>query len=106
MCIRDRPDATCSSMAMHRVGRVPLAPGTGLLCLATQAASLQQERKRAVAVSSARFTSMLPLDDAAPTVRVRVQQSQGLGEGAGYSCLLYTSPSPRDRTRYRMPSSA
>ena len=23
-----------------------------------------------------------------------------------YSCLLYTSPSPRDRTRYRMPSSA
>ena len=32
------------------------------------------------------------------------------GEEAGvdlpYSCLLYTSPSPRDRTRSRMPSSA
>ena len=30
-------------------------------------------------------------------------------EGRGYvlrSCLLYTSPSPRDRTRSRMPSSA
>ena len=26
--------------------------------------------------------------------------------GQGYSCLLYTSPSPRDRTRSRMPSSA
>ena len=25
---------------------------------------------------------------------------------AGIACLLYTSPSPRDRTRYRMPSSA
>ena len=25
---------------------------------------------------------------------------------AGTSCLLYTSPSPRDRTRSRMPSSA
>ena len=25
---------------------------------------------------------------------------------AGYRCLLYTSPSPRDRTRSRMPSSA
>ena len=25
---------------------------------------------------------------------------------AGISCLLYTSPSPRDRTRSRMPSSA
>ena len=30
-----------------------------------------------------------------------------LGSGAGLpSCLLYTSPSPRDRTRSRMPSSA
>ena len=26
--------------------------------------------------------------------------------GDGYGCLLYTSPSPRDRTRSRMPSSA
>ena len=25
---------------------------------------------------------------------------------AQYTCLLYTSPSPRDRTRSRMPSSA
>ena len=28
------------------------------------------------------------------------------GPGKGYNCLLYTSPSPRDRTRSRMPSSA
>ena len=28
------------------------------------------------------------------------------GGGIAYSCLLYTSPSPRDRTRSRMPSSA
>ena len=27
-------------------------------------------------------------------------------EGLYYDCLLYTSPSPRDRTRSRMPSSA
>ena len=26
--------------------------------------------------------------------------------GSGRTCLLYTSPSPRDRTRSRMPSSA
>ena len=26
--------------------------------------------------------------------------------GTGKTCLLYTSPSPRDRTRSRMPSSA
>ena len=28
------------------------------------------------------------------------------GDGVNDACLLYTSPSPRDRTRYRMPSSA
>ena len=28
------------------------------------------------------------------------------GFGLAYVCLLYTSPSPRDRTRSRMPSSA
>ena len=28
------------------------------------------------------------------------------GEAVIYPCLLYTSPSPRDRTRSRMPSSA
>ena len=28
------------------------------------------------------------------------------GTGEHYDCLLYTSPSPRDRTRSRMPSSA
>ena len=35
-------------------------------------------------------------------------QSDGdnLSEGKVYICLLYTSPSPRDRTRSRMPSSA
>ena len=27
-------------------------------------------------------------------------------QGVPYGCLLYTSPSPRDRTRSRMPSSA
>ena len=29
-----------------------------------------------------------------------------IGRRFGGSCLLYTSPSPRDRTRSRMPSSA
>ena len=29
-----------------------------------------------------------------------------IGLGGSYVCLLYTSPSPRDRTRSRMPSSA
>ena len=34
-------------------------------------------------------------------------QTGGLNPPADYkNCLLYTSPSPRDRTRSRMPSSA
>ena len=31
---------------------------------------------------------------------------RGLNKTGVDTCLLYTSPSPRDRTRYRMPSSA
>ena len=30
----------------------------------------------------------------------------GCNSGLGYDCLLYTSPSPRDRQKSRMPSSA
>ena len=33
-------------------------------------------------------------------------QFKELEERMGMPCLLYTSPSPRDRTRSRMPSSA
>ena len=40
----------------------------------------------------------------------RVMQAQGSGltnkYAEGYPCLLYTSPSPRDRQKSRMPSSA
>ena len=31
---------------------------------------------------------------------------ENVGIGKDHTCLLYTSPSPRDRTRSRMPSSA
>ena len=40
------------------------------------------------------------LDDVERAWFVHLQNVQGVG------CLLYTSPSPRDRTRSRMPSSA
>ena len=39
-------------------------------------------------------------------VIVLMFRPSGLVGKAFYSCLLYTSPSPRDRTRSRMPSSA
>ena len=34
------------------------------------------------------------------------KQFSNVGRSIHYFCLLYTSPSPRDRTRSRMPSSA
>ena len=45
------------------------------------------------------------------TEKVRVNDIMSVTETAGHliqgmDCLLYTSPSPRDRTRSRMPSSA
>ena len=40
------------------------------------------------------------------SVRSILNIAGSLGEQEGKDCLLYTSPSPRDRTRSRMPSSA
>ena len=40
------------------------------------------------------------------TVGIGVMDYKGLGAMRQIPCLLYTSPSPRDRTRSRMPSSA
>ena len=40
------------------------------------------------------------------TVGERDDAESAVGGGLDVSCLLYTSPSPRDRTRSRMPSSA
>mgnify|MGYP003309751479 CR=1 FL=1 len=41
--------------------------------------------------------------DGAPSARSTLFQ---IHDGRNSGCLLYTSPSPRDRTRSRMPSSA
>ena len=35
-----------------------------------------------------------------------IAQEAGFSKGVVYSCLLYTSPSPRDKRQSRMPSSA
>ena len=39
-------------------------------------------------------------------LRGKAYQYGGLWAGLLYDCLLYTSPSPRDRQKSRMPSSA
>jgi len=44
--------------------------------------------------------------DAKGTSASRRLRRENKVPGVVYGCLLYTSPSPRDRTRARMPSSA
>src|SRR5664280_791077 len=41
-----------------------------------------------------------------PLVPVRIRDTRECPDVSSLGCLLYTSPSPRDRTRPRMPSSA
>ena len=50
------------------------------------------------------LSELTGLSRSAVFTRVKRLEDQGVIEG--YTCLLYTSPSPRDRTRSRMPSSA
>ena len=63
------------------------------------------------AVVSGPMAAVVLADQGAEVIKV---EPPGWGDGVRYlgasrggvSCLLYTSPSPRDRTRSRMPSSA
>ena len=70
----------------HRVTVGVLAHGAGLHDVLREAEALNTPLRMVAAGDAGRT-------DGAPVPLVSV-------------CLLYTSPSPRDRTRYRMPSSA
>ena len=52
------------------------------------------------------FASFSIDDDYSPLLKKRVSSGKTADENYQQLCLLYTSPSPRDRTRSRMPSSA
>ena len=44
--------------------------------------------------------------DPIKATKILIYGALGYDEGLGYTCLLYTSPSPRDLSTSRMPSSA
>src|SRR5665811_1046250 len=50
----------------------------------------------------------MDVEHAAAKMMIEIAKTQDdmVGDGTTTVCLLYTSPSPRDRTRSRMPSSA
>ena len=72
------------------------------------------EVRKSVAYPEKTVGAMIP-DKSGLLFKVNVHNEAGMKEfvngnnpaaKAIYACLLYTSPSPRDRTRSRMPSSA
>ena len=86
-----------------RTGRVGgLVAGQGLRWAGTRAANLVRTPERADAATGERAAAL------ARELVAQLSQMRGaaLKIGQVLSCLLYTSPSPRDRTRSRMPSSA
>ena len=58
------------------------------------------------AASNAGGVSGVTLKGEGGAFLVQIDTRSGSGAVLSKACLLYTSPSPRDRTRSRMPSSA
>ena len=59
-----------------------------------------------VAIKEAIPTGRVKKGQVAEAVVVRTKKDIKREDGSSISCLLYTSPSPRDRSLSRMPSSA
>ena len=60
----------------------------------------------AAAIAGVLFNFLDTIDLIAYGIKNRSDTTTPAVNGLLYICLLYTSPSPRDRTRSRMPSSA
>ena len=82
--------------------------------LYTDIASMGDGGDTALAHVNEKEVALLKAHGVAGTINPRTGLIEFKGKGVGSapakqestSCLLYTSPSPRDRTRSRMPSSA
>ena len=77
---------------------------------ATAILKLSEQKKLAVSDPLSRFFPKLPDDKKGITLHQLLTHSAGIvdtiGDGDFDICLLYTSPSPRDKRQSRMPSSA
>ena len=90
---------------------VVLAPMAGVTNAAFRVLCREQELARVGAVSGLYVCEMVTaraLAEHHPATLdlMRFAPSESPRSVQLYTCLLYTSPSPRDRTRSRMPSSA
>ena len=86
---------------------------TGLFIFASALSAEEIKGDKTAGKTNARMLAKSGMADDGPTSTFfninswKIQmEHQGFFQWNGTSCLLYTSPSPRDRTRSRMPSSA
>ena len=89
MCIRDRATGAYYAL-LSRTARTQITAAAAMMTYL----ELSADNTFYDNFTSALFLPHTAIDRF-PTVRALLE-----------NCLLYTSPSPRDRTRYRMPSSA
>ena len=89
-----------------------MAIALGQLCVASgqyedarQCLSILSEED-AKKTEAGKLRGLLSLSDADDSDTDEATLASALEQDSTNSCLLYTSPSPRDRTRSRMPSSA
>ena len=95
-------------MATHEIGfPIDFSTGTHDRTMATAGGSLQLEEVGTGAYTNQGvWTSEALKLDGKYTSLENLALTATIGTDQSYNCLLYTSPSPRDRTRSRMPSSA
>ena len=123
MCIRDRPWTVSISVnpVINGSGGGSAADGFGAWNLGFTQTEGTTEGGSAVSLASAANYVLLDPDGSEQVVSVtfdlsdliadagiaaQLEALSGPGSDLNTICLLYTSPSPRDRTRTRMPSSA
>ena len=91
MCIRDRDSAY---VIIKAAGHLPMLSDVQLYASANKSSDELLSKH-------GRFYELIPYGFVKPALN-----NIGFVVESYNTCLLYTSPSPRDRTRYRMPSSA
>ena len=89
----------------------PLIAGALILPTALPATAAQADVPASAAVSTVNKTKLtadqVKAERAALNSRINMlRETQKAIPGSEYACLLYTSPSPRDKRQSRMPSSA
>ena len=96
-CFLARPPASQNVLHCCTL-QVRLTPSSGLICC-----NLQQGPSSSAKLLQQSSEKYLDICSLCPTIWTGGLPTR---DSSSITCLLYTSPSPRDRTRSRMPSSA